>query len=186
MLWVRDEPLHEGHLFDLTLSDLLELDLFLARCAVADAYMGSIRRWWDVPAAIDDINELPEDTRQHHPDAMLLLVIRVWGSYRASGRTESLDAILDSGLEWDQVWVSAREDADAPEDTPRGFRAGNTQDAELPDVTGMDLVREVNRRLLDVGLLLGFTRSDVYGLPLYVWLGVAELVDRGRDERRGR
>lgn len=179
MLWVRDVPLHEGHIFDLRLRDLLDLDLFLAR------YEGSLRHWWQIPATVDDVNELAPATRQYHPEAMLLLAVRVWGSYRASGRSESLEAILDSGLEWDQVWVTAEDGKAEADKLPRGFRAGNVQQEAPPDVEGMDLVREVNRRLLGISHLFSYTLDQVYGLSLYAWLGIAAAVDAWEESRRG-
>lgn len=188
MLWVRGLPLHEGHLFDLSLRDLLDLDLFLARCAGSPEYAGEVRHWWQIPAAVEDINELPEDCRPQHPDAMLLLAVRVWGSYRASGRTESFEVLLPDDLEWDEVLVVADpgDDEVEAEKLPRGFRAGNTQSVSMPDVEGMDLNREVNRRLLDVSRVYGFTRDEIMAHSLSAWLGIAASIDAIEVARRGR
>ena len=73
LLWVRGEPLHEGSLFDLTLRDLLDLDLMLAR------YTGLLSHWWEIPDAIEDISSMPADLRLEHPEAYLALTVRVGG-----------------------------------------------------------------------------------------------------------
>lgn len=187
MLWVRGLPLHEGHLFDLTLRDLLDLDLFLARMAAGEGYYGEVRHWWQIIAAADDIAELPRSARQHHPDAALLLAVRVWGSYRASGRSESFDDAIPDDLRWDEVLVDGDEDqGDAGEQLPRGFRAGNTQSSAAPDLDGYDINREVNSRLLAVGHLFGFTRDQVMSQSLYAWLGIAAAVDAKEAASHGR
>jgi hypothetical protein len=180
MLWVRGVPLFEGNLFDLTLRDLLDLDLFLASLKAPQflnpRYKGDVRHWWQIPASAEEFNEMAPEGRGGHPDAMLLLAVRVLGSYRASGRPDSLDSILDSGLQWDEVIVTSAPNTPVEDNLPRGFRAGNTQHA-MPDVDGMDLNREVSARFMDIALMFGWTLADVYRLPLYVWLGVAAQVD---------
>lgn len=181
MLWVRNTPLFEGNLFDLTLRDLLDLDLYLASLKSPayrnPKYKGGVRHWWQMPAAIEDYNTCEVD-KIHHPDAFLILLVRVWGSYRASGRSDSLDSILDSDLAWDEVLV-VPDAAEVVEDEglPHGFRAGNVQRPSMPDVEGMDVRREVSQRLLVVARLFGWTLDEVYQLPLYAWLGVSALVD---------
>ncbi len=169
LLWVRGEPLHEGSLFDLTLRDLLDLDLMLAR------YTGLLSHWWEIPDAIEDISSMPADLRLEHPEAYLALTVRVWGSMRRSGRSDSLADILDSGLEWTEVQVTGA-DSEPDDDLPPGFRPGNVQ-AGRPDVEGMDLLREVGTRYLLIARYLRISWDDVWSLPLWVWLGVAAQVD---------
>lgn len=172
MLWVRGEPFHEGNLFDLTLRDLLDLDLILAR------YKGSLRHWWEIPAAIDELNSTPTEERGDHPESGILLAVRVWGTMRANGRPDTFIGILDSGLRWDEVLLT-KEPSEPAEQMPHGFRAGNVQ-SSTPDVIGMDIKREVGRYALGAMIHLHLTYEDLWRLPLWLWLGVAAQIDELR------
>lgn len=151
--------------------DLLNLDRFLA------VYQGGLSHWWEIPAAAEDHDSMPPELRQHHPEAALLLVVWVWGTMRRNGETATLDEVLDSGLSADEVWIErAADDSPAPASLPRGFRSSIVE-RDAPDVVGMDLQREVARRLLGAMFHLHLTPADVWALPLGVWLGVAAQVD---------
>lgn len=170
-MWIAGRPYHPGGLWDLALRDLLNLDRFLA------VYQGGLRHWWEIPAAAEDHDSMPAELRQYHPESALLLAVWVWGTMRRNGETASLDEVLDSGLEVDEVWID-REPGDSPESEslPRGFRSSIVEQ-DAPDVVGMDLQREVARRLLGAMVHLHLKPADVWALPLGVWLGVAAQID---------
>lgn len=95
---------------------------------------GTSLRWSDVERFATEIDDLPDEQKEDHPEFAFMMAVTIWASRRAAGDKVTFGACLDDPIEM----LPDTEDNAGKSSARKGKKKGPTRPSSVPATDGFE------------------------------------------------